>query len=145
MASKRPNPEAMSPEQAIAELRRGAGSQFDPDLVAPLIELLNEPDERPREAAPTAQPRRDLLAHDRHRLEAQLDYQADHDLLTGLLNRPRFTGELERVLRYASRYRRPGARFSNDSDNPKLVNNLNRHAEGDAELQRRAKPKPTRG
>ncbi|HKB49994.1 MAG TPA: diguanylate cyclase, partial [Solirubrobacterales bacterium] len=134
MTSKRPNPEAMSPEQAIAELRRGAGSQFDPDLVAPLIELLNEPDERPREAAPTAQPRRDLLAHDRHRLEAQLDYQADHDLLTGLLNRRRFTGELERVLRYASRYRRPGALLVIDVDNLKLVNDLHGHAAGDAAL-----------
>jgi diguanylate cyclase (GGDEF)-like protein len=133
MTSKRPNHEAMSREQAIDELRRGAGSQFDPDLVPPLIELLSEPDERPREAD-GARPHRYLLAQGRHRLEAQLDYQADHDILTGLLNRRRFAGELERVLRYASRYRRPGALLVLDVDNLKLVNDVHGHAAGDAAL-----------
>jgi HD-GYP domain-containing protein (c-di-GMP phosphodiesterase class II) len=40
MTSDRPYRAAMTTEQAIAELRRGAGSQFDPRVVAALLELL---------------------------------------------------------------------------------------------------------
>jgi diguanylate cyclase (GGDEF)-like protein len=134
MTSNRPGRPAMGPEQAIAELRHGAGSQFDPDLVVPLIDFLNEPDQPPAEVAKATQPRSDLPANGRRGLEAQLDYQADHDLLTGLLNRRRFGDELERTLRYASRYRRPGALLVLDVDNLKLTNDLHGHAAGDAAL-----------
>jgi two-component system cell cycle response regulator len=134
MTSNRPHRPALSREGAIAELRRGAGTQFDPDLVEPLIECLSEPDERPAVAAEAAPPRSSLPSHDRRGLEARLDYQADHDLLTGLLNRRRFGEELERTLRYASRYRRPGALLVLDVDNLKLVNDLHGHAAGDAAL-----------
>jgi diguanylate cyclase (GGDEF)-like protein len=40
MTSDRPYRSAMTTEQAIAELRRGAGSQFDPRVVTALLELL---------------------------------------------------------------------------------------------------------
>ena len=40
MTSDRPYRKAMSKEQAIGELRRCAGSQFEPELVEKFIELL---------------------------------------------------------------------------------------------------------
>ncbi|MGB7589597.1 MAG: diguanylate cyclase [Solirubrobacterales bacterium] len=135
MTSNRPNRKAMSRDQAIMELWRGARNQFDPDLVQPFIELLDEPPERHRDVRePPARPHLGGLAVGRRRLEAQLDYQADHDLLTGLLNRRRFAEELDRMLRYASRYQRPGALLVLDVDNLKLVNDLHGHAAGDAAL-----------
>src|SRR5207248_1628553 len=38
MTSPRPYRAALSPREALAELRRGAGTQFDPDVVAALAE-----------------------------------------------------------------------------------------------------------
>jgi HD-GYP domain-containing protein (c-di-GMP phosphodiesterase class II) len=40
MTSDRPYRAAMSHEEAIAELRRGAGTQFDPAVVAALLDVL---------------------------------------------------------------------------------------------------------
>jgi HD-GYP domain-containing protein (c-di-GMP phosphodiesterase class II) len=37
MTSDRPYRAALSPEIALAELRRGAGRQFDPDLVGTFV------------------------------------------------------------------------------------------------------------
>jgi HD-GYP domain-containing protein (c-di-GMP phosphodiesterase class II) len=45
MLTDRPYRAALTPEQAMAELRRGAGKQFDPDVVDALLDLLGE--ERP--------------------------------------------------------------------------------------------------
>lgn len=73
---------------------------------------------------------------DRKLLEAQLQHQADHDPLTGLYNRRRFSIELERVLRYASRYSRCGAVLMLDVDNFKLVNDAQGHSVGDATLSK---------
>jgi len=72
---------------------------------------------------------------DRKRMETQLQYQADHDPLTGLYNRRHFAEELERVLRYASRYNRPGALLMLDLDDFKFVNDTRGHAAGDAALK----------
>ncbi|HEY5386742.1 MAG TPA: diguanylate cyclase, partial [Thermoleophilia bacterium] len=44
MVSDRPYRPALSPEQALAELRAGAGSQFDPQLVEAFIEGLQKAD-----------------------------------------------------------------------------------------------------
>ena len=43
MISDRPYRKAMSQEDAIAELRRHAGTQFDPDLVERFIQILDDP------------------------------------------------------------------------------------------------------
>ena len=72
---------------------------------------------------------------DRKRMEAQLEYQADHDPLTGLYNRRRFGEELERALRVVSRYRRSGAVLMIDIDNFKTINDTHGHAAGDRVLK----------
>jgi len=42
MISNRPYRKAFPKEKAIAELKRGAGTQFDPEIVRVFIEILNE-------------------------------------------------------------------------------------------------------
>ena len=139
MTTRRAGRDPMSREQAIAELRRCAGSQFDPRVVDTLVEVLSHPGEHPAPELPTPTQTADLLASretaGRRRLETQLSYQTDHDLLTGLLNRRRFAEELERLLRYASRYRRRGALLVIDIDRLKLVNDLHGHAAGDEAIR----------
>jgi diguanylate cyclase (GGDEF)-like protein len=135
LTTHRAGREPMSRAQAMAELRRCAGTQFDPRVVGALEEVLSHPGEHPAPELPTPTQTADLLASrettGRRRLEERLSYQSDHDLLTGLLNRRRFAEELERVLRYASRYGRSGALLIIDIDNLKLVNDLHGHAAGD--------------
>jgi diguanylate cyclase (GGDEF)-like protein len=72
---------------------------------------------------------------DRKRMEAQLEYQAVHDPLTGLFNRRQFADELERALRFAARYGRAGAVLMIDVDDFKLVNDTHGHASGDQALK----------
>ncbi|MBK5219885.1 MAG: EAL domain-containing protein [Thermoleophilia bacterium] len=72
---------------------------------------------------------------DRKRMEAQLEYQAVHDPLTGLFNRRQFADELERALRFANRYGRAGAVLMIDIDDFKLVNDTHGHAFGDQMLK----------
>ena len=59
MTSDRPYRPAMSPEEAIRELRAGAGTQFDPQVVQTLLTTLGEEDEEvrwpPRETRERAQ------------------------------------------------------------------------------------------
>jgi diguanylate cyclase (GGDEF)-like protein/PAS domain S-box-containing protein len=71
---------------------------------------------------------------ERKRLENQLQYQADHDPLTGLYNRRRFE-ELRRVLHDAARYKRHGALLLLDLDDFKMLNDTRGHAAGDAALR----------
>ena len=77
-----------------------------------------------------------LLAHfvdvtDRKRFERELQRLADHDPLTGLLNRRGFERELERELAYASRYGLSGAILMLDIDHFKEVNDDLGHTAGD--------------
>jgi diguanylate cyclase (GGDEF)-like protein len=72
---------------------------------------------------------------ERKRMETRLQYQADHDPLTGLLNRRRFNEELGAVLLRSTRYRRPGALLMLDLDDFKVVNDTRGHAAGDQALQ----------
>jgi diguanylate cyclase (GGDEF)-like protein/PAS domain S-box-containing protein len=67
----------------------------------------------------------------RKKFEGQLQYLADHDALTGLFNRRRFTEELDRALKHSQRYGDPGAVLFLDLDGFKFVNDSLGHAAGD--------------
>ncbi|MEX2195563.1 MAG: PAS domain S-box protein [Thermoleophilaceae bacterium] len=68
---------------------------------------------------------------ERKRFEGRLQYFADHDPLTGLLNRRRFESELDRQVTYTARYRASGAVLLMDLDNFKYVNDTLGHRIGD--------------
>jgi len=66
--------------------------------------------------------------------EMRLRHLADHDQLTGLVNRRRFDEELKRELARAGRHATTGALISLDVDNFKQINDSTGHAAGDAVL-----------
>ncbi|MFP5361944.1 MAG: EAL domain-containing protein [Thermoleophilia bacterium] len=68
---------------------------------------------------------------ERKRFEEQLQFLADHDPLTGLLNRRRFSSELNRELALAVRYGSRGALLALDLDHFKYVNDTLGHSVGD--------------
>ncbi len=67
---------------------------------------------------------------------------ADHDALTGLLNRRSFERELERLIDYSRRYGSGGALLVIDLDNFKYVNDTLGHAAGDELLAGAREPAP---
>jgi len=71
---------------------------------------------------------------DRRELEVSLRHLADHDPLTGLMNRRRFEEELERHLVHGRRYGQAGALLALDLDGFKAVNDNHGHKAGDAVL-----------
>lgn len=75
----------------------------------------------------------DLTEH--HRRETRLRHQADHDALTGLVNRRGFGRELRRHISRVERYGARGALLMVDLDKFKAYNDTNGHAGGDALLQ----------
>jgi diguanylate cyclase (GGDEF)-like protein/PAS domain S-box-containing protein len=72
---------------------------------------------------------------ERSRLERRLRHLADHDDLTGLINRRRFQEELERHLAQGRRYGMSGALLLLDLDGFKGVNDTHGHSAGDRVLQ----------
>jgi diguanylate cyclase (GGDEF)-like protein/PAS domain S-box-containing protein len=68
---------------------------------------------------------------DRRRHEAELRHMADHDPLTGLLNRRSFERELERHVAYVERYGPKGAAIVLDLDHFKTINDTLGHSAGD--------------
>ncbi|HEY2637029.1 MAG TPA: EAL domain-containing protein, partial [Solirubrobacteraceae bacterium] len=73
---------------------------------------------------------------ERKRFEGQLAYLADHDHLTGLLNRRAFQDEVTAQLAYARRYAHAGAILVVDLDNFKDINDTLGHAAGDELISR---------
>lgn len=69
------------------------------------------------------------------RVEGHLAWLADHDPLTNLYNRRRFSEELEQILNWAERYQHPGALLFFDLDRFKFVNDTSGHQAGDALLK----------
>jgi diguanylate cyclase (GGDEF)-like protein/PAS domain S-box-containing protein len=73
---------------------------------------------------------------ERRRFEQRLRYLADHDSLTGLLNRRRFRVELEQQVAFNARYGGLGAVVITDIDVFKRVNDTLGHHAGDNLLRR---------
>jgi diguanylate cyclase (GGDEF)-like protein len=71
--------------------------------------------------------------------EAELRYLADHDSLTGLLNRRCFRAKLDRYVSFAARYGGQGAVMIIDIDGLKQVNDRLGHQPGDTLIRRVAK------
>jgi diguanylate cyclase (GGDEF)-like protein/PAS domain S-box-containing protein len=69
---------------------------------------------------------------ERERIQSRLRHLADHDPLTGLLNRRRFEEELSDRVAHAARYEGGGAVLLLDLDNFKYVNDSLGHRTGDA-------------
>jgi diguanylate cyclase (GGDEF)-like protein/PAS domain S-box-containing protein len=68
---------------------------------------------------------------ERKRAEAALQHMADHDPLTGLLNRRSFEQELERHIAHMRRYGAEGATIVLDVDRFKPINDTYGHGAGD--------------
>jgi diguanylate cyclase (GGDEF)-like protein len=68
---------------------------------------------------------------DAEKTEAELRYLADHDSLTGLLNRRRFRAELDQYVSFTARYGGQGAVMIIDIDGLKEVNDRLGHQPGD--------------
>lgn len=79
---------------------------------------------------------RDISA--RRVADAKLQHLANHDGLTGLLNRQAFENELERALAFTRRYELETVLLIVDIDNFKLINDTYGHRTGDAALRRLA-------
>jgi len=73
---------------------------------------------------------------DRKQFEGQLQHLADHDALSGLFNRRRFSEEVERALKRAKRFGEDGAVLFLDLDGVKSVNDTLGHAAGDELIAR---------
>ena len=69
-----------------------------------------------------------------NKANAAVAYMADHDSLTGILNRRRFQNELERWTKHALRYDRPLTLMFIDLDKFKIINDTHGHLGGDEYL-----------
>ncbi|HEX7293889.1 MAG TPA: GGDEF domain-containing protein, partial [Solirubrobacterales bacterium] len=95
-------------------------SQSDPAIEGVLAKLDPEDQEIVRSALAKAE-----------RTEAELRHLADHDSLTGLLDRRRFRAELDQYVSFNARYGGQGAVMMIDIDGLKAVNDSLGHHAGD--------------
>jgi len=73
---------------------------------------------------------------DAAKTEAELRYIADHDSLTGLLDRRRFRSELDQYVSFTARYGGQGAVMIIDIDGLKAINDSRGHHSGDNLIRR---------
>lgn len=69
------------------------------------------------------------------RVEGHLAWLADHDPLTNLYNRRRFSEELEQIMSWSERYQHHGALLFFDLDRFKYINDTSGHQAGDTLLK----------
>jgi diguanylate cyclase (GGDEF)-like protein len=100
-------------------MKQGA-ARSEPAIEAVLAKL--DPDDREAMLAALARA---------ERTEAELRYLADHDSLTGLLDRRRFRSELDQYVSFSARYGGQGAVMIIDIDGLKGVNDSLGHHAGD--------------
>ena len=74
-------------------------------------------------------------ATERHQMERRLEHLANHDPLTGLLNRRAFETELAHAVAFAHRYEIGATLLMLDVDHFKYINDSHGHALGDATLR----------
>jgi diguanylate cyclase (GGDEF)-like protein/PAS domain S-box-containing protein len=89
--------------------------------------LIRDAEDRPHHFITQAQ---DIT--ERRRFENQLQHMADHDPLTGLLNRRSFGRELDNHIARVKRFGATGAVLIVDLDNFKYYNDIQGHSAGDA-------------
>ena len=117
---------APSGRPAVADMPSVLGipaAEFTPRVREAIIRLMGEVDAMRQE-----------LANQRRRM-AQMETDADHDVLLPCLNRKAFVRELSRVLSFVERYGLPASLVYIDIDDFKAINDRLGHAAGDAALQ----------
>jgi diguanylate cyclase (GGDEF)-like protein/PAS domain S-box-containing protein len=129
--------DAMHDGELMDRLLSGAISRYELELrcrhaeghevwVLSTVSLVRDPDGNAQYAIRQVQ---DI--HTRKLEEGQLEYLADHDPLTGLHNRRRFSRELMQQLAYSRRYGGGGVLLVIDLDHLKFVNDAYGHHAGD--------------
>lgn len=136
MTSDRSYRRRLSSDQVREQLVRGRGSQFDPEVVDALLELLEEGlviDERNAELdfdnEETLGEIGNLLRQVFTETLQETQSELEKDPLTGFLNRNYFEG---RINKYLCKPNARGTFFMMDLDNFKYVNDVYGHAAGDA-------------
>lgn len=97
-------------------------AEFTPRVRAAIMRLMSEADAMRQE-----------LANHRRRM-AEVEREADQDVLLPCLNRRAFVRELSRVLSFVERYGLPASLVYIDLDDFKDINDRHGHAAGDAAL-----------
>ena len=97
-------------------------AEFTPRVRDAIMRLMGEVDSLRQE-----------LANQRRRM-AQMETDADQDVLVPCLNRKAFVRELSRILSFVERYGLPASLVYIDLDNFKDINDRHGHAAGDAAL-----------
>lgn len=135
MASNRAYRKRMPIEEVKRELLQGRGSQFDPEVVDALMELLEEGlviDERNAEKGIESEERLGevgiLLRKVFKETVNEIQSELEKDALTGFLNRNYFEGKINRYLMKPNAH---GTFFMMDLDNFKYVNDTYGHSAGD--------------